>query len=146
MQNINRTVDIILSGRFLVLNNDQQNCLLHKCNSLRSGDAQVNWIIIGLDNGVSPVQDQGPSHYLNQCWLIVDWPLERKRRSNFNQNMEISILKRHFKMSSPNWPFSLGLNVGVNNVFRSICQFMSEWIHFNLNFFCLVTGTISPLI
>ena len=27
-----------------------------------------------------------PSHYLNQCWVIVTWTLRNKRRWNFNQN------------------------------------------------------------
>ena len=32
-----------------------------------------------------------PSHYLNQCWLIVNWPLRNKLRRNLFQNTEIVI-------------------------------------------------------
>ena len=28
----------------------------------------------------------GPSHYLNQCWIIVNWTLMNKIQLNFNQN------------------------------------------------------------
>ena len=30
----------------------------------------------------------GPSHYLNQCWLIVNWTLMNKRQWNLNQNKQ----------------------------------------------------------
>ena len=30
-----------------------------------------------------------PSHYLKQCWIIVNWTLRNKRQWNFNQNSNI---------------------------------------------------------
>ena len=32
-----------------------------------------------------------PSHYLNQCWNIINWPLRNKLQWNFNQNSNIFI-------------------------------------------------------
>ena len=32
-----------------------------------------------------------PSHYLSQCWLIVNWTLRNKLQWNFNQNTKIFI-------------------------------------------------------
>ena len=32
-----------------------------------------------------------PSHYLNQCWLIVNWTLRNKLQWIFNQNIKISV-------------------------------------------------------
>ena len=65
-----------------------------------------NLTIIGSDNARS-----APSHYLNQCWNIANWPLG----TNFSEIL-IEINKFSFKqmhlMSSGKWrPFYLGLNV-----------------------------------
>ena len=35
--------------------------------------AKVNWVIIGPCDGLKPIRCQTPNHYLNQCWLIVNW-------------------------------------------------------------------------
>ena len=43
--------------------------------------------IIGSDNGLS----QAPSHYLNQCWNIVNWNLRNKLQWKFGQNSNIFI-------------------------------------------------------
>ena len=32
-----------------------------------------------------------PSHYLNQCWLIVNWTLRNKLQWNFNRNKKLFI-------------------------------------------------------
>ena len=32
-----------------------------------------------------------PSHYLNQCWIIVNWTLRNKLQGNFNQNTKFFI-------------------------------------------------------
>ena len=32
-----------------------------------------------------------PSHYLNQCWVIVNWTLRNKLQWNFNQNTKFFI-------------------------------------------------------
>ena len=42
---------------------------------------------IGSDNGLSPA----PSHYLNQCWNIVNWTLRNKLQWKFNRNSNIFI-------------------------------------------------------
>ena len=33
-----------------------------------------------------PVAYSAPNHYLNQCWVIVNWALRNKLQWNFNQN------------------------------------------------------------
>ena len=38
-----------------------------------------------------------PSHYLNQCWNIVDWTLENKLQWNFNRNIKIFIHENVFE-------------------------------------------------
>ena len=43
-----------------------------------------NYVIIGSDNGLVP------SHYLNQCWNIINWTLVNKIQWNFPQNATIS--------------------------------------------------------
>ena len=47
-----------------------------------------------------------PSHYLNQCWIIVNWTLRNKLLWNFNQNTKLFIPKMHLKISFAKWrPF-----------------------------------------
>ena len=47
-----------------------------------------------------------PNHYLNQCWVIVNWILRNKLQWNFNQNTKFSFTKMHLKLSSAKWsPF-----------------------------------------
>ena len=41
--------------------------------------------IFGSDNGLAP------SHYINQCWNIIDWTLRNKCHWNFNWNSNIFI-------------------------------------------------------
>ena len=41
-----------------------------------------------------------PSHYPNQCWLVVEWTLKNKFRWNMNQNTAIYIQEMHLKMLS----------------------------------------------
>ena len=53
-----------------------------------------------------------PSHYLNQCWNIVD----SKLRKNFSEILSniytFPFTKMHLQMSSANWrKFCIGLNV-----------------------------------
>ena len=38
-----------------------------------------------------------PSHYLNQCWVIVNWTLRNKLQWNFNQNTKLFIHKNAFQ-------------------------------------------------
>ena len=53
-----------------------------------------------------------PSHYVNQCWIIVNWTLRNKLQWNLNRNSNIFIEKMRWKVSSAKRrPFCLGLNV-----------------------------------
>ena len=53
-----------------------------------------------------------PSHYLNQCWNIVNGTLRNKLQWNPKRNSYIFIQEMHLKMSSGKWrPFCPGLNV-----------------------------------
>ena len=38
-----------------------------------------------------------PSHYLNQCWIIVDWTLGNKLQWNHNRNSNIFIQENAFE-------------------------------------------------
>ena len=38
-----------------------------------------------------------PSHYLNQCWLIVNWTLRNKLQWNLNQNTKLFIYENAFE-------------------------------------------------
>ena len=49
------------------------------------------------------------NHYLNQCWVIVNWTPRNKLQRNFSQNRKFSFMKMHFKLSSVKWrPFCPG--------------------------------------
>ena len=50
-----------------------------------------NLTIIGPDNGLSP--GQAPSHYLSQCWDIVNWTLRNKLHWYFKPNSSTFIQK-----------------------------------------------------
>ena len=50
-----------------------------------------NLIIIDSDNGLSP------SHYLKQCWDIVNWTLGNNFQWNRNRNSNIFILENSFE-------------------------------------------------
>ena len=47
-----------------------------------------------------------PSHYLNQCWVIVNWTLRNKLQWNFDQN---TFMKMYLKiLSAKRHPFCPG--------------------------------------
>ena len=53
-----------------------------------------------------------PTHYLNQCWNIVDWIFRNNLQWNLNWNSYISIKQNTFENTSGKWQmFCLGLNV-----------------------------------
>ena len=52
--------------------------------------ASVNWVSIGSDNGLI-VAYSAPSHYLNQCWNIINWTFRDKFQWNLNRNLFICI-------------------------------------------------------
>ena len=58
------------------------------------------------------VASSAPSHYLNQCWNIVNWTLGNRLKWNLNRNLYIFIQEIAFEMSSGKWrSLFLGLNV-----------------------------------
>ena len=53
-----------------------------------------------------------PSHYLNQCWDIVNWNLRNKFHEILSQTEAYSFKNMYLKKSSGQWrPFCLGLNL-----------------------------------
>ena len=58
--------------------------------------ASVIRVIIGSGNGLSPACS-APSHYLNQCWFIVNWTLRNRPQWNFNRNSNIFIEENAFE-------------------------------------------------
>ena len=52
----------------------------------------MNWISIGSAKGYS-----APSHYLNQCSLMVNWTPRNKLQWNLNHNTKLSIQENAFK-------------------------------------------------
>ena len=44
-----------------------------------------------------------PSHYLNQCWVIVNWTLRNKFEWNFIKIPNFSFTKMQLKISSVKW-------------------------------------------
>ena len=57
-------------------------------------------------------QSSAPSHYLNQCWTIVNWTFRNKLQWNFNRNSNIYIQEIAFEnvvckmasiLSRPQW-------------------------------------------
>ena len=53
-----------------------------------------------------------PSHYLNQCWNIVNWALGNKHQWNLNRILYIFIQENVFEILILEWrSFCLGLNV-----------------------------------
>ena len=87
---------VILSHWFANL---QSDCPLSKmlCCDLRKLDAHCNLLIINtsppstLTLTLRHVAYSVPSHYLNQCWVIVNWTLRNNFQWNFNQNTYIFI-------------------------------------------------------
>ena len=87
-----------------------------------------------FDFNASP---SAPSHYLNQCWVMLNWTLRNKLQWNFNKSF--SFTKMHLKISSAKWqPFcprgdelSYTLSIKLIHVFpdvittMSLCQ--SQW-------------------
>ena len=71
-----------------------------------------------------------PSHYLNQCWNIVNWTLRNKLQWNFNRNYNISIQENAFDnvvrklaaiLSRPQWVKTAGksfVSVPISKIFK----------------------------
>ena len=86
-----------------------------------------------------------PSHYLNQCWNIVDWTLRNIFQSNFNRNWNIFIQENALenvvcKMSSilsqPQCVNTLMAEQNDPILFEYICLKLILWLDlFSLKFF-----------
>ena len=68
-----------------VLFNSSPHSATYICQWMRSALAQKMWFRKRL------VTYLVPSHYLNQCWVIVNWTLTNKLQWNFNQNTKFFI-------------------------------------------------------
>ena len=44
-----------------------------------------------------------PSHYIKQCWVIVNWTLRNKLQWNFNHNRKLFIHEDASEISSAKW-------------------------------------------
>ena len=65
--------------------------LTYKINSLRC--LSVKWVINNSDNIIACSM---PSHFLNQCWLTVNWTVGNKIPWNFNQHSNFFIEENEF--------------------------------------------------
>ena len=65
-------------------------------SSPRSAAYMHHWIGLAFVETMAcrqVVSYSAPSHYLNQCWVIVNWTLKNKLPWNFNQNTKLFIHK-----------------------------------------------------
>ena len=61
-----------------------------------------------------------PSHYLNQCWVIVNWTVRNKLQWKLNGILSFSFKKMHLKMSSARMAAILSRGRWVN-IWQAIC-------------------------
>ena len=77
-----------------------------------------------------------PSHFFNQCWLIVNWTFRNKPQWNSIKIHNFPCMKMHLKMSFGKWrPFCPGVNI---NLIR-LCTDWSVGRGCLLCLFCSVT-------
>ena len=60
-------------------------------------------------------------HYLNQCWLIINWTLRNKLQWNSNQNTKYFINDMHLKMSSSKWQ-PQSFNISTYSRWSVVCS------------------------
>ena len=86
----------------------------------------VNYVAVVSDNGRST-----PSHYLEQCWFIVNW-IRGKIFGVWFRNAMV-FMNMNLKISSAKWgPFCVELNVLMYTGLRSLCvwgKFATYWVH-----------------
>ena len=76
-----------------------------------------------------------PSHYLNQCWNIVNWALGNKLQWHFIKIYAFPFKKMHLNMLSGKWqPFCLDLNV-LSGIHRSSSRHVYTYI-------CVIWGML----
>ena len=66
-----------------------------------------------------------PSHYLNQCWIIVNWTLRNKLQCNLNRNSNIFIQENAFESDVCETAAILSRPQCVN----SLCPSDATWRH-----------------
>ena len=66
-------------------------------NSLKLSDAFMHWTNQHWFRQWLVVEQLAPSHYLNQCWDIINRTLRNKLQWNFNQNSYIFIQENAFE-------------------------------------------------
>ena len=80
-----------------------------------------------------------PSHFLTQCWFIVNWTIRNNLKKNFNQITTIFIQENALKMSAKFWPNCLVFNV----FFDHFCFFLFDFCFFlNLKYFSIFHLTL----
>ena len=97
----------------------QTTCDNHKGTNylLSSMTNEAEWRLYASVNQQSLVQITlvawtEPSHYLNQCWNIVNWTLRNKLHWNFNRNSNIFVQEK--------WTWKCLLRNGVHFVWASM--------------------------
>ena len=65
------------------------------------------------------------SHYLNQCWVIVNWTLKKKLQWNFNRNIKFFI---HENASENIWEIAAILSRGRWVNWRSVFFLIYKWV------------------
>ena len=79
---------------FIVIFHLRTKCIF---NSLRPGDAYMRQQTIQHRFRQWLVAWPAPSHYLNQCWDIVNWTRRNKLQWNFNRNSYLFIQENAFQ-------------------------------------------------
>ena len=108
-------------------------------NSSPPNDAYMRqWLgsaLHGLDNGLSLYS--APSHYLNQCWVIVNWTLRNKLQWNFNQNTNLSIHENASEYIV--WEMTAILSRGrlVNTITSAKQNTTAPWVYCNSYILCI---------
>ena len=79
-----------------------------------------------------------PSHYVTQCWNIVNWTLRSKFQKTLNKIHTFWFTKMYLKMSSGKWqPFCLSLNVLRKywgwKIMRMLCKRWPSLCYIHLN-------------
>ena len=127
-------------------------------NSLRPSDAYVrrykyqHWFRYWL------VAWTAPSHYLNQCWNIVNWTLRNKLQWNYSRNYNIFFKKDAVEnvfcviasiSSRPQWVNTLRPEQNGGHFAASIfkCIFLNEniWISITLSLYFVPKGWINNI-
>ena len=69
-------------------------CIMYFINRSRPSDAYMrHWIRLSV---IQIMACSPPSHYLNQCWFIVNWTLRNKFKWNYNLDLNIVIQENSF--------------------------------------------------